>query len=43
MLFVLSLRNDENHLERYFYDQYYLSLLEINDFNVFIDKKSFFD
>ena len=41
--FVLSLKNDENDLERDCYDKYYLPLVEIKDFNALIDSKPFFD
>ena len=41
-VFVLSLKYVENGLERYSYDQYYILLEEIKDFNVLNDNKPFF-
>ena len=41
-LFVLSFKYVENGLERYSYDQYYIPLEEIKDFNALNDNKSFF-
>ena len=38
-LFVLSFNTDN----RYSYPNYYVPKVEINDFNIFIDAKSFFD
>ena len=42
-LFVFSLENYENDIERDSCDKYYLPLVEIKCFNVLIDNKPFFD
>ena len=42
-LFVLSFKNSEDDPMRNSFDQYYMSLLEIKDFNELIDNKLFFD
>ena len=42
-LFVLSFKNSENNSSRFSFDKYYMPLVEIKDFNVLIDHKSFFD
>ena len=42
-LFVLSFKNDGNDLTRLSFDKYYMSLVEIKDFNALIDNKPFFD
>ena len=40
---VLSFKNDSNDPTRDSFDKYYLSLVEIKEFNALIDKKPFFD
>ena len=42
-LFALSFKNDENDLRRGSYDRYYMSLVEIKDFNALLDNEPFFD
>ena len=42
-LFVLSFQGNNNIDSRYSYSNYYVPKVEINDFNVLIDGKSFFD
>ena len=42
-LFVLSVKNDDNDLATNYFVKYYMSLVEIKDFNAFIDKKPVFD
>ena len=42
-LFVLSFPRNNNTDSRYSYSNYYVPKVEINDFNVLIDGKSFFD
>ena len=42
-LFVLSFKNGNDDHTRIFFDKYYMSLMEIKDFNVLIDNKPFFD
>ena len=42
-LFVLSFPRNNNIDRRYSYSNYYVPKVEINDFNVLIDGKSFFD
>ena len=42
-LFVLSFRNGDNDPTRYPVEKYYMSLVEIKDFNELIDNKPFFD
>ena len=41
-LFVLSFENGEIHPKINSYDNYYMSLLEIKDYNVLINNKPFF-
>ena len=41
-LFVLSFPRNNNTYSRYYYSNYYAPKIEINDFNVLIDGKSFF-
>ena len=43
MLFVLSFKNGNNNPTIDFINSYYMPLLEIKDFNVIIENKSFFD
>ena len=42
-LFVLSFSRNSNTESRCSYSNYYLPKVEINDFNILIDGKSFFD
>ena len=42
-LFVLSFKNDNNDPTRDSFDQYYMRLVEIKDFNALITNKLFFD
>ena len=42
-MLVLSFKNGGNNPTRYFFDKYYIPLVEIKDFNGLIDNKSFFD
>ena len=42
-LFVLSFARNNNTDSRYYYSNYYAPKVKINDFNVLIDGKSFFD
>ena len=42
-LFVLSFPRNNNSDSRYSFSNYYVPKVEINDFNVLIDGKSFFD
>ena len=42
-LFVLSFKNGGDNSKRDSFDQYYMSLVEIKDFNGLIDNKPFFD
>ena len=42
-LFVLSFKNVNNDPTRDSFDKYYMSLVEIKDFNALIDNKTFFD
>ena len=42
-MFVLSFKNDHNDPTRYSFDEYYISVEEIKDFNVLIDNKLFFE
>ena len=42
-LFVLLFKNGNNDLTRVSFDQQYMSLIEMKDFNALIDIKSFFD
>ena len=41
--FVLSFKNNDDDPTRRSFDKYYIPLLEMKDFNVFIDNKPFFD
>ena len=40
-LFFLLFKNDENDRGRDSYDKYYMSLVEIKDFNALLNNKSF--
>ena len=40
---MLSFKNGDNDSTRSSFDKYYMSLVEIKDFNVSIDNKPFFD
>ena len=42
-LFVLSFKNGDDYPIRNSFDEYYLPLAEIKDFNALIDNQSFFD
>ena len=42
-LFVLPFSKNNNTDSRYSYSNYYVPKVEINDFNILIDGKSFFD
>ena len=42
-LFVLSFKNGNDDPTRNSFDEYYMSLVEIKDFNALIDNKRFFD
>ena len=42
-MFVLSFKYGDNDPTRDYFDKYYMSLVEIKDFNALIDNKSFFD
>ena len=42
-LFVLSFKNGDDDPTRNSFDEYYMPLLKIKDFNALIDKKPFFD
>ena len=42
-LFVFSLKNSDNNPTRNSFVKYYMSLVEIKDFNVLINNRSFFD
>ena len=42
-LFVLSFSRNNNTDSKYSYSNYYVPKVEIDDFNVLIDGKSFFD
>ena len=42
-MFALSLKNGGDALTIDSFDQCYISLVQINDFNALIDKKPFFD
>ena len=37
------MKNDDNDLATNYFVKYYMSLVEIKDFNAFIDKKPVFD
>ena len=40
-LFVLSFKNDNDDPTRNYFDEYYMSLVEIKDFNASVDHKLF--
>ena len=42
-LFVLSFRNGDDYSIRNYFDEYYMPLVEIKDFNALIDNKPFSD
>ena len=42
-LFLLSFNNGDDDPKKYSFDQYYMPLVEIKDFNELIDNKSFLD
>ena len=42
-LFVLSFPRNNNTDDRFSFSDYYVTNVEIKDFNVLIDRKSFFD
>ena len=42
-LFILSLKDGDEGPTRYSFDQCYMSLVEIKDFNALIDHRPFFD
>ena len=42
-LFVLSFPRNNNNDSRYSFSNYYVLKVKVNDFNVLIDRKSFFD
>ena len=42
-LFVLSFPRNNNTDSRYSFSNYYVPKVKVNDFNVLIDRKSFFD
>ena len=42
-LFVPSFKNGDNNPARDSFDKYYMSLVEIRDFNALIDSEPFFD
>ena len=42
-MFVLSFKNGNNNPTKNSFDEYYISLVEIKDFNTLIDNKPFFD
>ena len=42
-LFILSFPRNNNTDSRYFFSNYYVNKVKVNDFNVLIDGKSFFD
>ena len=42
-MFVLSFKNGNNDPTKNSFDEYYISLVEIKDFNTLIDNKPFFD
>ena len=43
VLFVLSFRNSVDDHTRNYFDEVYMPLVEIKDFNALIDNKPFFD
>ena len=42
-LFILSFKDGDEDPTRYSFDQCYMSLVEIEDFNALIDHRPFFD
>ena len=42
-MFVLSFKNGDDDPIRFYFDEYYMPLVEIKDFNALIDNKPFFD
>ena len=42
-MFVLSFKNGNDDPTRDSFDKYYMSLVEVKDFNALIDNKPFFD
>ena len=40
---MLSFKNGDDDPRRYSFDKYYISLVEIEDFNTWINNKPFFD
>ena len=42
-MFVISFKNGHDNLRKNFFDEYYIQLLEIKDFNGSINNKTFFD
>ena len=42
-LFLFSFKNGDNDPTRYYFDEHYESLVEIEDFNVLTGNKPFFD
>ena len=42
-LFILSFKDGDEDPTRYSFDQCYMSLVEIKDFNALIDHRPFFD
>ena len=42
-LFVLLFKNDDDDPTRYYFEEYYMPLFEIKDFNALIGYKAFFD
>ena len=42
-MFVLSFKSSNNDSVRDFFDKYYMSLVEIHNFNALSDNKPFFD
>ena len=42
-LFLLSFKNGDEDPTRNYVNEYFISLVEINDFNALIDNKLFFD
>ena len=42
-LFVLSFKNGDNDPARNCFNKYYMSLVEVKDFNALVGKKPFFD
>ena len=41
-LFVISFKDGNNDSARYFFDKYYMTLVEMKDFNALINSKSVF-